>query len=296
VCVEAAAVFLSRHNLFLATVLLAAGSFLLVWKRLASLNAQPRDGVARPAARAAVAAMLAMFILVPLLLARFVQMNGGVETTAQAASTPRADAAKSDPNDAYQGIILFTVQQKEKELLPPPMRRDPLRTGVAKQLIIPFNGAYWYFQAPKRGPGTHAHLAHGDPVAVSIYSNSWIPLAMQAHQTLSQPVELSGRGEMRATIRNGDNRPGRIDMGVLLTDSTLPGKPSIYLGIKPIVSTETDHFSFKASPLDEELQFAIPLHPGIRKFDEITVFFFPAEERSTVGARVGIRQFELTPR
>jgi hypothetical protein len=119
---------------------------------------------------------------------------------------------------------------------------------------------------------------------------------MEAHQTLAQPVDLRSVGAMEVTVRNGDNRRGRIDMGVLLTDSTTPGKPSMYLGTGPIVSTEADHFTFKANPVSEEVRFAIPERRGIRKFDEVTVLFFPEGERATLGARVGIEQFELTPR
>ena len=188
------------------------------------------------------------------------------------------------------------MKEKEKELPPVPLERDPLRTGKAKPLVIPFDGAYWYFQAPQRDPGLHPHLAHGDPVAVNIYSTGWVPLAMQAHQTLERPVELASCGALRVTVRNGDNRRGSVDLGVLLTDSTLPGKPTVYLGMKPIVSTEEGHFTLKVNPVDEDVQFAIPAHAGMRKFDEITVYFFPAEQRSTLGARVGIERFELMPR
>jgi hypothetical protein len=44
------------------------------------------------------------------------------------------------------------------------------------------------------------------------------------------------------------------------------------------------------------VRFAIPERRGIRKFDEVTVLFFPEGERATLGARVGIEQFELMPR
>jgi hypothetical protein len=297
VCVEAAIVLANRDEVFWATVLMAVGAFLLVWKLFSSLNARPRGGTGRPALRAATAAVLAMLIVVPLLLARFGRtMGAGVEATAEAASRPRTDAEKADPNDAYQGIILFTVKDKETELPPVPLERDVLRAGRAKPLVIRFDGSYWYFQAPRRGPGMHPHLAHGDPVAASIYSTGWVPLAMQAHQTLTQPIALGSCGAMEVTLRNGDNRPGRIDMGVVLTDSTVAGKPSMYLGTEPIVSTEGEHFSFKGNPVEEELRFAIPARGGVRKFDEITVFFFPGTERLTLGARVGIEQFELMPR
>ncbi|HEY1498134.1 MAG TPA: hypothetical protein VGF88_01025 [Acidobacteriaceae bacterium] len=296
VCVELALVLMNRDELFWATMLMAAGAFLLVWKRLTSLNARGGDSLARPAVRAATGGVLAIIILVPMLLARFARMNGGVERTAQAATRSRAEAEKADPNDAYQGIVLFTVQEKKKELPPLPVQRDLLRAGMAKPLVIPFDGAYWYFQTPKRGLGMHPHLAHGDPVALSIYSTGWVPLAMEAHQTLAQPVDLRRCGVMQVTVKNGDNRQGRVDMAVMLTDSTMPGKPSMVLGPQPVVSTEPEHFAFKASPVHEELRYAIPARGGLKKFDEITVMFFPDEQRMTLGARMGIEQFELMPR
>jgi hypothetical protein len=295
VCIELAIVLANRGDLFVATMLTGTAGFLLVWKRLSSLHAKAHDGAGRPAGRAAMATVLAMLILIPLLLLRLGPAHGGVETTAQAASRSRPDGEQGDAADEYQGIVLFTVQDKKKELPPLPVERDLLRAGMGKPLVIPFDGSYWYFQAPEHGPGLHPHLAHGDPVAVSIYSTGWVPLAMQAHQTLAQPVELRSSGAMRVTVKNGDNRMGRIDMGVLLTDSTAPGKPTMSLGIEPIVSTEAGNFRFKVNPVHEEVTYAIPAHGGVKKFDEITVFFFPDADRETLGARVGIEQFELTP-
>ncbi len=300
VCVELAIVLSNRGAVFVATALTAIAGYLLVWKRLVSLNAKTQDNAARPAARASLAFVLSLLILVPLLLARFVRMEGSAETTAQAAARSEADAEKGDASnpsqDAYRGIILFTVQEKKKELPPLPMQRDLLRTGIAKPLVIPFDGSYWYFQASRQGPGLHPHLAHGDPVAANIYSTGWVPLAMQAHQTLAEAVDLRSCGAMQVTVRNGDNRRGQVEMGMLLTDSTLPGKPSMYLGTEPLVSTQPNHFALKINPVNEEVKFAIPERRTIRKFDDITVFFFPVEQRATLGARVGIQQFELMPR
>jgi hypothetical protein len=292
VCAELAVVLFSRQELFWATVLMATGSFLFVWKRPWSLRAKPDERIGRPAGRAAIATTLAMMILIPLLL-RFGRGHGGMVQAAQAASRSREEADrdsgnKVNANDAYRGIVLFTVTNKARKLPPPPIRRDLLHAGVARPLIIPFDGSYWYFQAPRMGPGLHPHLAHGDPVAAAIYSTGWIPLAMQAHQTLAQPVTLASCGAMVLTVRNGDNRRGRIDAGVLLTDSTAPGRPTMDLGAKPIVSTEAENFSIKVSPVHEDLRFAIPASRSIRKFDEITVFFFPEMQRSTLGHRWGL--------
>ena len=296
VCVELAIVLANRGAVFFAITLMGIAGFLFVWKRLASVNAKAREGLARPAARASAAAVLALLILIPLLLARFARMNGGVETRAQAATRTRDEGETGTAANPYQGIVLFTVQEKKKELPPLPMQRDLLRTGRARPLVIPFDGSYWYFQAREHGPGAHPHLAHGDPVAVNIYSTSWIPLAMQAHQTLAQPVDLRPAGALQVTVRNGDNRMGRIDMGVLLTDSATPGKPSLYLGTQPIASTDPDRFAFKSTPVTDVIRYAIPERRAIGKFDGITVLFFPDATRATLGARIGIQQFELMPR
>lgn len=282
---QGAIVCLARRMLLIASLLTALAGFVLAWKVASSpVHRQ------RPAARAGLATLMALFILIPLLL-RASRM-GAADGSQQ---TRKVKAAPADENLAWQGIILFTVPQKKVDL-PPIPHESTLRPGTARPLVIPFDGSYWYFQAPRHGPGLHAHLAHGDPVALSIYSTGWIPLAMQAHQSLPQPIDLGCCRRLAVSIRNGDNRAGRIDLDVLLTDSTRPGKPTIDLGLRPIVSSEFGHFSDqKSSPVEEDVIFTIPSHPQIQRFDEITVLFFPVAERSTLGARVGIRQLELLP-
>jgi len=297
VCLECAVVLAFRRQVALAILLTAAASFLFVWKRLTMLLRIRGESTVRPVLRSAAAAVLALLLVVPPLLMKLVRMGPGGTgggAAAQAANAKKDARAQEAANDAYRGIILFTVHKDA--VLAPTAARPALQSGMRKPLIIPFDGAYWYFQTPRQGPGAHAHLARGDPVAVSIHSTGWIPLAMQAHQVLAHAVELGCCGSMQVTVRNGDNRPGWIDMGVLLTDSTAPGKPSVFLGTKPIVSTEENHFALKPVPVDEVLTFTIPSHTAVRKFDQITVLFFPAAERATLGARVGIEQFELEPR
>lgn len=294
VCVEGALVLADRKAIFPATVLAGVGGFLLVWKWFASLLARPQPGVERPAGRAAIATVVALLVLIPLLLMQFVPPNAA-DSTAEAAGRTRS-APAPDSSDAYRGVVLFTVKEKEKVLPPVPLERNMLFAERAKPVVIRFDGAYWYFQAPRGGPGLHPHIAQGDPVAESIYSTGWIPLAMQAHQTLAEPVDLRSSRAMMVTVKNGDNRPGRVDMGVVLTDSELIGKPSVYLGTAPLSSTEAGHFAIKAKPVEEELRFAIPEGTKIKKFDQITVFYFPDAQRSTLGARIGIEQFELLPK
>ena len=298
VCLECATVLALRRQVLPASLLAALGSFVFVWKRLTALMRARRQTMTQPALRSAVAAVLALLVVVPLLLvglARLGPVSAEGDAVAQAAARQRNAGDRDSARDAYRGIILLTVPKKDLELTTP-LARNPLQSGRRKPLLIPFDGAYWYFQAPHQDPGLRPHVARGDPVKVSIHSKGWIPLAMQAHQTLARPVDLRGCEAMQVTLRNGDNRPGQIEMGVLLTDSTSPGKPSLFLGTHPILSTQPSHFAFKAEPVEEDLTFAIPNHAALRQFDQITVFFFPATERMTLGARVGINQFAMEPR
>jgi hypothetical protein len=238
-------------------------------------------------------------VVVALLLMRPAQeTEGRVGERPNRSAQAQERKVGSAVDDAYRGIVLFTVTEKKKELPPLPVQRSLLRADTSRPTVIPFDGSYWYFQAPQHGPGLHPHLAHGDPVAMNIYSTGWVPLAMQAHQTLAQAIPVHGGEGFELTVRNGDNRPGRIDVGVLLTDSRSGelDKPTLVLGVKPLLSSEAAAYESRSSPVEEDLTFTIPEHAAVRKFDTITVLFLPSAARETMGARVGIRQFELLPR
>ena len=51
----------------------------------------------------------------------------------------------------------------------------------------------------------------------------------------------------------------------------------------------------REAAIERLLRFAIPNHPRIQKFDEITVIVFPDSERARTGAKIAITQFELLP-
>lgn len=303
ICVEGAVVLAARRQAAPAALLMGVGAFVLVWKRLTSLQRARGETMRRPASRSAAAAVLALVVVVPLLLVQLVRMGpAGVASAAEQAS-PKQKAQDADaPADGYRGIVLFAVRDKAKELPPVPVERPAVWNGARRPLVIPFDGAYWYFQAPHRDPGLHPHVAEGDPVKVSIFSTGWLPLEMEAHQALARPVAVRDCGALVVRVRNGDNRPGRIEMGVVLTDEALAAKPSLFLGTEPIVSTEAGSFVRKASPVEEDVRFRIPEGAGmreggkLREFDAITVLFFPAGERATMGSRVGIEDFSLEPR
>jgi hypothetical protein len=298
ICLEAAFVFGLRGDLFWSGIWLAVGSLLLTWKTLSS-PAKPERRPLNVRTRLGSAAVAAMAVVIALLLLRPSLGRVGEQGGAASASTQvKQRKAGAAIDDAYRGIVLFTVTDKKKELPPLPVQQNVLRAGASRPVVIPFDGSYWYFQAPQHGPGLHPHLAHGDPVSMNIYSTGWVPLAMQAHQTLAQPIPVHGGEGFELTLRNADNREGRIEVGVLLTDSRTRAleKPTLVLGVKPMLSSEPPEFTYKGSPVEEDLTFVIPQQPAMREFDTITVLFFPPAVRDTAGARVGIRQFTLLPR
>ena len=69
-------------------------------------------------------------------------------------------------------------------------------------------------------------MAHGKPTDfdVNVRSTDWLPLMMEAHQLLSSSIDLKCCREIDVSITNADNRPGRIELGVVLTDSRQTGE------------------------------------------------------------------------
>lgn len=287
--------------------MLALAAYLFVWK----LTLAPTPSAAsKPTRRAA--RRLAWVVLPAILVTLFALLYGvehrnRVETLAFAAARGDSQgddaASKPDPNSqtpgsvlsGYQSIILWPVPQK-KEILPPlPQPSSFLAPGTTKPLIIRFDGPYWYFQPPNHAPSTTAHQAQGTPLAIDIQARNFIPLTMEAHQTLGRPVPLARVREIQLGILNRDNRPGQIDLAVLLADSASPAN-QLYLGRQPVVTSQPDHFSVKSTPAAETLRFPIPAPAKIRKFDQITVMFFPDDVNYDQGPKVAIQQFQLIPR
>ena len=223
----------------------------------------------------------------------FARGNGSTGTDAKGKNRPQDSAAALD---GYESIVLWPEPPKKEILAPVPLAPAPPEIRLTKPLVIRFNGAYWYFQPPSDKPGSHAHIAHGSPLAVDIHSTTFIPLTMEAHQTLAKPLRLGCCGAIEVGIENRDNRPGPLALAMLLTDTASAGKPSLYLGQQPIVSSEPDRFAVKSTPVPETLRFVLPVHAPLKKFDEITLVVMADPMRIDVGARVAIAQFELEPR
>jgi hypothetical protein len=195
----------------------------------------------------------------------------------------------------YESIVLWPLPEKKQIIPPLPARVNFLAPGASEPLIIRFDGPYFYFQAGRR-PDSASHQAKGTPLAVHIEATNSIPLSIEARQTLSTPIPVARCREMEVDIENRDNQPGAVAMAVLLRNSAESRKPALYLGQRPIESTQPLHFTFKSAPVFETLRFDVPAHAGIRTFDEITVMLLPDVNHELVGPRIAIREFQLMPR
>ena len=301
-CFQGAILAVFNRQLLAAGILLPIGIFVLDRQlpgREACCNGRSKK---KPALRLVTVAAMAIFITFLTLLPRSVSGSVSAERDSQFERISRKVAPQgrrargAARNFSYQGVILWPVPKK-RENLPPVPHLNLLHMGPnSAPLVIPFDGPYWYFKAPDRRPGPQAHVAHGSPMAVGVHSADWRPLFMQAHQSLATPIDIGCCATIQVGITNADSRAGTIFLGIILTDYSSPAKPHQYLGEQPVVSSETASFSARAAPVEEVLSFPIPSDAKIRRFDEITIVFFPSPEQSLEGAKIAIQQFTLIPR
>lgn len=293
----ACAAFGNRYPL-IACAIAATGAFLFAGQRAAAFDSSaeamltPRRTQKRLIWSAALAVLATMLALAP------GKRNGGIDVSVPIKAVHAATAKQARVNAGgglgdYQSVILWPVRPKDQLIVPADLLNS---TPLTQQKTIQFTGAYWYFQAPETEPGPLAHVTHGDPLKVNIHTVNTRPLIMQAHQSLAKPIRLSTVREIDITTLNHDNERGILSIGLVLTDSGLQQKQALNLGIKPLPSTEPEHFQFKTIPTEETLRFAIPVQARLRRFDGITVLIVPDVTRMSTGAKVAIDSFNLIPR
>jgi hypothetical protein len=162
-------------------------------------------------------------------------------------------------------------------------------------MVIPFDGAYWYFKSPQKRPGPAAHVVRGSSIKANVRSTDRYPLLMNAHQELDTPIDLSCCRRIEIRVTNGDRRRGAIYLELSLRNRAVPGGGGAYIGTVVVPSSEGEGLSAKDVPTDEALEFPLPAGLGGYAFDEITVGIRTDPERAREGAQVAIRQFVLYP-
>jgi hypothetical protein len=263
-------------------------------------NATAKPRAADRLVSVTVAAFLVTLLVLMIGIARRNQMEAAASVPAArgGGEVNRRNNGKSTGAivSGFESVILWPAPEKKKIVAPQPVSISPLATRAAKPLVIHFDGAYWYFQPPDKHPGLNAHLARGSPLAVDIGTNNFFPLTMEAVQRLNTAIRLAPLREIQVTVENRDNLPGPIALSVALTDTAMPGKPSLSLGSEPVLSTESGVLALKPAPTEEVLRFFVPERATTSKFDEITVFFLPDVAHFNVGPKIAIQQFVMVPR
>jgi len=297
---------LHKQRLCSASFLLALCAFLVTWrlKTDSVYGRGDRKGGSQPTMRLARVTSMAVLVTTMLLLLGIQHASSvatdyfALDRRASARSVSRQQRTEMPYADVlgYRRIILWPIPEKKKVVLPVLSRTALSGFNIHKPLTIHFEGSYWYFQPRAEGEKSRAHVARGSPLTVEIRSTNHIPLIMEAHQVFAAAIPLACCREIQIEIENGDNARGIVALGVLLTDSTSLGKPTLYLDPQTIVSTEPGSFTVKPAPVPEVLRFHLPASAQIRQFDEITLIFLPDSERPYTAPKIAVNEFELIPR
>ncbi len=197
------------------------------------------------------------------------------------------------------GIILLPKKQAYTKLVAPTAASGNglLKNGRrANPLLIPFNGVYWFFKAPDlRPPGTSREV-RGSPELLDIHSTDRRPLSMEAHEHLGSLLSLDCCSRIQIEIRNTDVYQETVSLELILIDSSAAGHPSQSLGTMVVRSKRAWKPYEKPSPVNETLNFPIPVKPSIHRFDTVKIVFRLDAFRADDGAKVAIDHFVLVPR
>jgi hypothetical protein len=265
-----------------------------------TVNRKVLSSIRSLVADSAVVILLTAIALIPFLqhgtlaasLAAFLQI-----TRSQASNlVSQKHADIKTPDSSYSGVLLILPPKPRQKIVPPaPVSHMQMSSLRARPVIIPFDGAYWYFKRPDRRPKADARTVRGDPTKVNVRSIDFKPLSMEAHQYLGTAIRMDCCSAIRIAIRNADDRPGAISIEVLLNYTASKESSPQSLGTLVLASSEDRRISLSRPPVDEVLSFPFPLRAHGRQFDEITVAVKPAQERARAGAHIAIQHFELVP-
>ena len=239
------------------------------------------------------------FFLLATALTPFLQRAYGVQSLSGllAIRPPVVQSVHASvPSSGYSGVILMLPPKPHPRIVPPTKgEQTSFSAAIAKPVVIPFDGVYWYFKHPDLQPRRDARVQHGDPIKANVRSTDEYPLQMEAHQLLPTPVSLECCHALRVDLLNGDARPGIIRLEVRLKDTSLKNRQAISLGSIVIPSSQVKHISLTRPPVHESMRFELPAAARHHQFDEITLVIAPDKERARGGSKIAIQNFVLMP-
>jgi hypothetical protein len=210
-----------------------------------------------------------------------------------------AKGSLAPAGEGDSGIILWPKKPAYTKLVAPaPALGNGLRTNHrrADPLVIPFGGVYWFFKAPDAHPPRNSRQAQGSPEVVDIRSTDRRPLSMEAHENFGSMIDMDCCSKIQIGIRNADRYPETVSLELVLINTSLRGKPSQSLGKMMVKSTRPWTLYEERPPASETLNFVIPAHPSIRRFDEVMIVFRLDAARADAGPKIAIDRVVLVPR
>jgi hypothetical protein len=244
VIMQAGLVSLASGHSWSAAALLSAGVLLfLVRHPFVRGSAKSR----RRFSRSSLLQTAAVFFLISTALTPFLQKAYGLRSLASLLITTPAPLPRHTPEFAlgsdYSGVILMLPSKPHPRIEPPTPsdQTNNFSTALQKPVIIPFDGVYWYFKQPDTRPKADARIQDGDPIKANVRSTDHRELAMEAHQTLPNPISGDCCHAMRIELLNGDDRPGLIRIELRLRDTSGNPGSSLLLGSIPIPSSQLQH-------------------------------------------------------
>ena len=202
--------------------------------------------------------------------------------------------------DSVAGVILRPEVDEHVTLVPPlPAHSVFGRKMEARKtdpITIPFFGAYWYFRSSDKGLPANAVETRGNPAFLTFKTTDFSPISMEARQNFGSVINLSCCQAIEVVIANGDRRPDTVQMELILSNTTLPGRPHQSLGLLPVKSTERGTSGDDRRPVSEALRFQFPEQAAMGGFDEVIVRFHLYFLRDEWSAKIAIEKFRIIPR
>ena len=132
---------------------------------------------------------------------------------------PTENVEINDKN--FPGVVLFSEPRPRAKLVEPlpGWARNTLSSVPIEPSIIPFSGEYWMFRPPDTQPPKKSYSRWGSPVTQSFLTTDHATMAMEAHQKLEHPIDLSCCGEIQIAISNADRYPGTVGLELILIDN-----------------------------------------------------------------------------
>ena len=273
-----------RH--FVASGLLAAIATAMILLRFSSMQ------------KLAIAEQRRMsgFIAVALTVLSLLDFGGGGLLGGGLGWPSQLSGNRDRPADApsFRDVLVFIDKPLEHLISPPPGSPEKSWGGESSEpMVIPFSGVYWIFKGTDWLQSAESVIRHGSPDNLFFRSTDYLPLKMEAHQSLGRHIQFDCCSDLELDLINADKYPGTVLIEVTLSDNISAARQKIRLGFQPVRSTQ---FRYNESaPKQETLHYSIPAgHKG--GFNEITVRFHLGGIRPTQSARVAIQRFRLKPR